>query len=154
MDDYLEGIRSAWLGEQFGQRFFLEMALASSDETMSTRWKTLSQLEEVTGNRMAEVLAFWDAAPSGSEFVDISPEIVEQFTGVSHQEAMQKMKTRVEEALLRFDHLLAIAPDQDIAAVQFLVDHEQALLTFVNRELAGDADNSMADVERLLSNQE
>ena len=60
------------------------------------------------------------------------------------------MKEVIEKAIVHFDQLLAVAPDDDVPAVQFLVQHEQALLTFVEREIAGDHAHSLDDVNALL----
>ena len=60
------------------------------------------------------------------------------------------MRERVLGALERFEHLLATAPESDLEDIQFLVDHELALLTFVDKEADGDAD-SLGGVQELLS---
>ena len=64
---------------------------------------------------------------------------------------MTQMKSVVEKAIIHFDQLLAVAPESDVPAVQFLVQHEQALLTFVERELAGKSTASLDDVRLLLT---
>jgi hypothetical protein len=149
-DNYLEGIRSAWLGEQFGQAFFNAMANASEDKHMQASWRTLAQLEYVTGNRMATLLESHDEQATTDEIIDISDELLQQYTGVSHFESMTRMQDVIEKAIIRFDHLLAVAPENDVDAVRFLVEHELALQTFVEREIAGDRENSLEAVITLL----
>ncbi len=149
-DNYIEGIRSAWLGEQFGRAFFLEMKKATDDAAWQDKWQTLAQLEEMTGQRMADLLASHGESATTDIPVEVSPEIMEQYIGVPMQDVMTQFKVRVEQALLRFDHLLAVAPDEDIPAVQFLVDHELALLDFVDAELTGRQGESLDHVNRLL----
>jgi hypothetical protein len=63
---------------------------------------------------------------------------------------MEKMKDVVTNAIVRFDQLLAVAPESDVPSVRFLVDHEQALLTFVDCQIAGDQAHALEDVEALL----
>ena len=46
--------------------------------------------------------------------------------------------------------LLGITPESDLDAVQFLVDHGLALLTFVDREIESSGD-SLEQVEALLA---
>lgn len=143
MDDYLEGVHSAWLGEKMGHQFFSAMADAATTELETGQWRTLARLESVTGSKMAAVMEFWGTTPNEAEVVDISPEILDSFRAMSHADAMTRMKSTVEEALTHFDQLLAIAPDNDVEAIRFLVDHERALLSFVECELAGEHEKSL-----------
>jgi len=151
-DNYIESIRSAWLGEQFGHAFFTRLAEVSTDPAIEGRWRTLAQLELVTGHRMATLLESHGEQATSDEIIEISDEVLQRYTESSHIESMTRMKATIESALGRFDQLLAIVPDSDVSAIQFLVDHEQALLTFVDREMDGDSRNSLAEVNRLLEN--
>jgi len=149
-DNYIEGIRSAWLGEQFGHAFFNAMAGKTNDPIMASRWRTLAQLELVTGNRMATLLEAHGESATTNEIIEISDEVLQRYTEGSHIDSMTKMKATIESALVRFDQLLAVVPDSDVGEIQFLVSHEQALLTFVDCEISGDSDNSLAAVNKLL----
>ena len=148
MDDYIAGVKSAWLGEQHGRAAFTALAEAAGDAGTAGKWKTLAQLEQVTGQRMAALLESYGEMPD-EPFIDVEA-IVDRFSTESHLEIMADMKKIIGPAIERFDRLLGIAPESDIDAVQFLVDHEVALMTFVDRELEGRAD-SLAQVEALLA---
>ena len=150
-DDYLEGIRGAWLGEQFGEVFFQALAERAEEETMRSKWQTLARLENVTGNRMASLLEAHGEAATTDEAIEVGDELVARYADVPHLDSMLHMKDVVEKAIVRFDQLLAVAPEADVAAVQFLVDHEQALLTFVEREIAGEGARSLEAAEALLA---
>ena len=143
MDDYLEGVHSAWLGERMGHQFFTEMANAADSEQHAKQWQTLARLESVTGGKMAEVMKFWGTTPNEDEVVPISPEVIDRYRSMSHDEAMAAMKSTIEVREGFFDRLLAIAPDNDVEAIGFLVAHEQALLSFVECEMAGESDKSL-----------
>lgn len=149
-DSYIDGIRSAWLGEQFGEVFFRALAERTEDESMRAAWQTLAKLENVTGKRMAAVLEAHGEAAATDEAIEIGSEILDDYSGASHLDAMKKLKDVVEKAIIHFDQLLAVAPEPDVPLVQFLVQHEQALLTFVDREIAGDHAHALEDVEKLL----
>lgn len=154
-DSYIEGIRSAWLGEQFGEVFFNGLAERTEDESMRSVWQTLAKLENVTGKKMIAVLEVHGEVATTDDRIEVSEEIFGQYTSATHLESMLRMKDVVEKAIIRFDQLLAVAPDTDVPAVQFLVQHEQALLTFVdreikNREINGDHAYALQDVEKLL----
>jgi len=149
-DSYLDGIRSAWIGEQFGEVFFCAMAERTDDESMRATWRSLAKLENVTGKRMAAVLEAYGEPAVAHERIEVGDEVLSQYTNASHVDAMMRMKDVVEKAIIRFDQLLAVAPEADVPAVQFLVHHEQALLSFVDREIAGDHARALEDVEKLL----
>jgi hypothetical protein len=149
-DSYIEGIRGAWLGERFGEAFFKALAERTDDKSMQTTWQTLANLEIVTGNRMVAVLEAHGEPAVTDEDIEIGDEILSQYTSTSHLDSMTRMKGVVEKAIIRFDQLLAIAPESDVPSVQFLVHHEQALLTFVDREIAGDHAHALDDVQKLL----
>ncbi len=149
-DNYLDSIRSAWLGEKFGQTFFSSLASQEQDESLAEKLRTLARLEIAVGNKMAALLESHGESPVTDTIIEVDEEILSQYTTVSHFESMSKMKTTIESALSRFDQLLAIAPDTDVHSVQFLVDHERALLSFVDKEIIGDGQNSLTEVKMLL----
>jgi rubrerythrin len=149
-DSYLDGIRSAWLGEQFGEVFFRALAGRTNDESMRSKWQALAELENVTGKRMAAILEAYGEVAVTDENIEVGEEVLSQYADASHLDAMMRMKELVEKAIIRFDQLLAVAPESDVAAVQFLVRHEQALLTFVDREIGGDPAHALEAVEKLL----
>ncbi len=149
-DSYLDGIRSAWLGELFGEVFFNAMADRTQDEAMRTKWQTLAQLEHVTGNRMAALLESHGESAVVQDPVEVSEEVMTRYTNATHLDSMLNMKDVVEKAIIHFDQLLAVAPDEDVPAVRFLVDHEQALLSFVDCEIAGDGAHALDAAKGLL----
>lgn len=149
-DSYLDRIRSAWLGEQFGEVFFLSMAERAEDPAMQEKWRTLARLEHVTGQTMAGVLQAYGENPETEDEIAVSEDVLTRYTQVPFHDALQRMKGTIEAAIVRFDQLLADAPEDDVTAVQFLVEHEQALLNFVDRELAGESARSLEHVEALL----
>ncbi len=150
-DSYLEGIRSAWLGERFGEVFFDALAERTEDESLRNKWQTLARLEHVTGMKMAALLESHGEEAVTHDSVEVGEEILSQYTSAPHLDAMMGMKDVVEKAIVRFDQLLAVAPESDVPAVQFLVAHEQALLDFVEHEIAGNGDHALDATEALLS---
>lgn len=148
--NYVQGIKSAWFGELFGQAFFAAMADHPSQIHMQQAWRTLENLEKQTAERMAALLSAHGEKAEANEVIEITDELISQYTSVSRVESMNRLRIRLESAISRFDQLLAIAPETDITDVRFLVDHEQALLSFVDRELAGDHENALAEVINLL----
>lgn len=150
MDNYIAGIHAAWLGEQLGLAAFNARANAETDDNSAQMWRTLAQLESATGARMAKVLRSHGEDIDNDTPIDQEGEAFQSYLTLSHADVIAYMRARVARAMDRFEELLAIAPKQDLADVQFLVDHELALITFVEREAAGEPD-SLSDVHRLLS---
>lgn len=149
-DSYIEGIRGAWLAEQYAEAFFKALADRTDDESMRPKWQTLANLENVTGKRMAALLESHGEAAVTDENIEVADDMLTRYTSTSHLDSMVRLKGVVEKAIIRFDQLLAVAPEPDVPSVQFLVHHEQALLTFVDREIAGDQAHALEDVEKLL----
>ena len=83
-DSYLDGIRSAWLGEQFGEVFFKALADRTEDDSMQLTWQTLANLENVTGKRMAAVLEGHGEPAVTDEIIEVGDEILNQYAGASH----------------------------------------------------------------------
>lgn len=150
MDNYIAGIRSAWLGECLGFAAFTARAEAEQEEVLADKWRILAQLEEVTGQHMASVLKAHGETVDNEPNIDEESEAFQTYLSLPHGEVVSYMRDRVLGALERFEHLLAIAPTSDLEHLHFLIDHELALLTFVDRESSGRGD-SLSDARKLLS---
>ena len=163
VDSYEEGIFQAWVGELQGEMFFDAMAQSTVGVDREQRgrrgrrggrekWETLAELERVTGRRMAKLLEAKDIelaapAPSG-QLLDA----LAAYTKMPYAEAVSAMRPILLPAIDRFEALLTQAPAADRQAVQFLVDHERAILSFVELEEAGETDASL-DAARALIHQ-
>ena len=156
-DSYEEGIFQAWIGELQGEMFFDAMAQSTvgvdrEQRSRREKWETLAELERVTGRRMAKLLEAKDIelaapAPSG-QLLDA----LAAYTKMPFAEAVSAMRPILLPAIDRFEALLTQAPAADRQAVQFLVDHERAILSFVELEEAGETDASL-DAARALIHQ-
>ena len=135
---YVDGIREAWVGELQGEAFFAHLAQEAAGEERD-KWETLAELERVTGRRMAALLTArnvsLDAPPASGEL----QQAAETYARMPFSQAVSAMRPILTTAIARFEALLAQAPAGEREAVRFLVDHEQALLTFVEFEEAGDS---------------
>ncbi|MEM7015766.1 MAG: hypothetical protein AAF512_00335 [Pseudomonadota bacterium] len=149
--DYLAAIHRAWLGEVYGQAFFESVANNTNDPERAETWKLLAHLEEVTGRRM---LTLVEANSLSAELPESLEQMVEMgvaYAKMPHQQAMQEMKPTIDSAVERYEALLDVAPEHEQTAVQFLVDHERALASFVDSELSGQSKSALDDVRALLS---
>ena len=154
---YQDGIYQAWVGELQGEMFFERKAQAAAEESRGEerseecrKWKELAELERVTGRRMAALLESKQVELAAPEMSGQLLAFVDTFAQMPHAEAIAALRPILVAAIERFEALLAQAPDADRQAVQFLVDHEKALLTFVELEEAGHTDASL-DATRTLT---
>lgn len=145
--EYRDGILSAWQGEQWGRQFFELLAAATDDAGRRTKWEVLAELERVTGDTLAPLVA--DDA-SAEKRPDPSAAAA-AYGALPYAEALQQMMTIVEPAIERFRELIDMAPEEDREAVQVLFDHEVAIERFAKRELAGDTETSLDPVRDVIA---
>ena len=148
-NEYREGIRSAWQGEQWGQAFFERLAQATENAGHRAKWRVLAELEEATGTRLAPLVDDRTAVSLDEEIRPLDAAVV-AYSQLPWQEAMQQMMTVLDPAIERFRELLAMAPEEDRETVQILFDHEVALKQFAERELAGDSQRSLAPIRAVI----
>lgn len=147
---YVDGIHEAWVGELQGEAFFAHLAQEAAGEE-GAKWETLAELERVTGRRMASLLTArnvsLDAPPASGELLQAA----HAYAQMPFAKAVSAMRPILTTAIARFEALLAQAPAAEQEAVRFLVDHEQALLTFVELEEAGDGAASLDAARELIA---
>ena len=148
---YEDGLFQAWVGELQGEMFFERKAQAVADKQRGQRgkWQELAELERVTGWRMAALLRAKGIELSAPEPNAELLAFVEIFAQMPHAETLAALRPILLAAIDKFEALLRQAPEADRQAVQFLVDHERALLRFVDLEQAG-ADSSVDTVRALI----
>ena len=150
---YEDGVYRAWVGELQGEMFFTKMAQVAADEQRE-KWQTLATLERVTGQCMAEVLKARDVALAAPELSGQLLDAVEAYAKMPYAEAVAAMRPVLLPAIDRFEALLAQAPESDRDAMQFLVDHERAILSFVELEEAHQPDASLDAARALIQRAE
>ena len=144
-DAYRDGILQAWQGELWGKAFFERLAAATDDAGQRVKLQVLAELEEVTGNRLAPLVADPEEPPSADAYRPLQSAVA-AYAALPWGVAMERMMTILDPAIERFRELLALAPAEERDTVQILVDHEVALKRFAERELAGDVDTSLDPV--------
>ena len=145
--EYRDGILSAWQGEQWGREFFELLAAATDDADRRTKWKVLGELERVTGDILAPLVA----ADASAEERPSPGAAAAAYGALPYAEALQRMMTLVEPAIERFRELLDMAPEEHREAMQILLDHEVAIEQFAKRELAGETVTSLDPVRDVIA---
>lgn len=148
---YKDGIYRAWVGELQGEMFFARMAQGAHGSEQREKWQTLAELERVTGRRMAALLEAHNVERAAPEPPGQLLEALATYAKMPYAEAVAALRAVVVPAIGQFEQLLAQAPAADREPLQFLVDHEQAILSFVEREAAGDKDAALDAARRLMA---
>ena len=147
---YEDGVHAAWVGEIQGELFF--NALAESEAGAGRgKWETLAELERVTGRRMAAVLRARDVALDAPEASGQLLAAAQQYAKLPFSEAVSAMRPILLDAIGKFETLLEQAPVDERSEMQFLVDHERAILRFVDLEAAGQGEASLDAARELIA---
>lgn len=141
-EGYEQGVHTAWVGEIQGELFFNALAEAEVGNQRE-KWETLALLERVTGYRMAAVLRARGMPLALPEASGRLLAAAREYAKRPFAEAVSAMRPILLDAVGKFEALLAQAPAAEREAMQFLVDHERAILRFVDLEAAGQGDASL-----------
>ena len=146
--EFLEGVYS---GEIFGEAFFAAMAEARDDAEEARKLRMLEQLERETGALVRAALRQAGSSPE--------PDPAQAEQGRAAGAGLGKapwpdLLTAMRPELVRFVEEFrsseALAPPGEEALAQHVTRHEQALLDFVDAELAADGSDSLASVRAIL----
>lgn len=149
-DSYLDGVHAAWVGEVQGELFFNTLAKTEVGEQRE-KWQALAQLERVTGERMAALLRARGVTPTAPETSGELLAAAQEYARMGFADAVSSMRPILLNAIGKFEALLAQAPTAEREAMQFLVDHERAILSFVDLEAAQHGDASLDAARELIA---
>lgn len=144
----------AYQGEVAGQAFFETLAETASDDLARHKWRVLARLETAMQRRLrpAIVAMGLDATPDPNR-IEQGEDAARRYEGLPWPTQMQSMKPILIRAIADFEALEHQARDEHREICAALTAHEQALLTFAERELAGEP-NSLSTVQALLGTAE
>lgn len=151
VEAYQAGIYEAWVGEIFGERLFVELAGHCAGTPLAAKWALLAELERVTGQQLEPLVRHYGfdlEPPNDAKLRGVTD--AEAFSKMPHLEFMAEIEPYLEEVVAKYQRLRDAAPPEDASAMQFLVDHEVALLRFVQRERSESAQDSTQAVSVLI----
>ena len=148
---YEAGVQAAWAGEIYGEALFSELARLAGGMALAPKWKLLAELEQVTGEQLAPLVSRYGFAtePPGEE-IERGLATARELAEMPHADLMAMIEPYLEEVISRFETLRDAAPAEDKTTMQFLVDHEIALLRFVQLERSGADQDSTQDAKVLI----
>ena len=149
-DAYADAIESAYQGELLGEAFFAALAEARSDPEEARKLRVLERLERETKERLLPaVRELGRATDANAEQLAGSRAIATQMGEMPWRDRLTSMRPELVKLVDTFHEQETLAPPGEEALSQHVTAHEQALLDFVDGELAG-APDSLASIERLL----
>jgi hypothetical protein len=147
-------LASWYLGELGGEARFLALAASSSDRARARKWETLAALEQETARRIAEVLATsQDPLPTENTDDDYAKTRIADLSNRPWHEQMSWLRDIAAEALEEMTREAAQLSLEMRPLVDYALAHERALVEFSIRELAGNENDSLQCVHRLLEPQ-
>ena len=150
-ETYKSGVYEAWVGEIFGESFFAELAGRCPGSPLEAKWTLLAELERVTGQQLEPLVRRhgYDLDPP-DDAKQRGVTNAEEFCKIPHLEFMAQIEPYLEDVVAKYQVLRDTAPPEDAVAMQFLVDHEAALLRFVQLEQSESAQDSTQAVKSLI----
>jgi len=132
--------------EIFGER--ISLAMLPWAKTAEERWKlgTIAQLESETKARLRPLLAKYGLPLDEGDVSGAVAELLPILTAGSWEDFMRGMNADLHKFLAVFRGIESIGPEEDRSILQSMIVHEQSLITFTERELAGDPHDSLKDV--------
>ncbi len=145
--EYLTAVNEfMYQGEVLGEAVFACYVGLEEDPERRYKWGTLLQLETETKARLRPFLTQLGLSIAQNDVREPVAEFAKSFTSKSWREHMQELAQITAFYLERFKEIESAAPDPEREVAHSMVIHETALNTFAQRELGGDAENSLDDV--------
>ncbi len=151
MDSYRSEVEQAYLGEVCGEQLFAAMAAKCADPEHRHKILALQQLEKETKERLRPL-----ATALGCSMLEDDASRERAVTDASTLSArpwldqMRLFKKQVPKYVAGFERLQGAGRPEDAAILAHVTAHERAILSFAERELAGQHENSLEPIIVLL----
>jgi hypothetical protein len=143
-DEYRTLLFGAFMDELLGEALFGALAAQESGDH-EAKLRTLQRIEGTTALQLRPLVSATgidvtadDEATARTQGTEIGE------AGLEWDSLVQSLHDALPSYLASFVHLRSIAPDPSDPALVALVQHEQAINAFVDLELAGCSDRSLA----------
>ena len=150
-EDYIERIYSAYQGEVEGEAFFNAMSGLLGDRERSYKMRVLAQLELETKERLKPLGKKLGGNPKEDpKDREQGVQDAADYSEMSWEDLMTSFKDELLNYITLFNELEGMGREEDMDTLKQLTRHEEALLDFVEREIAGQYDQSLEPVIELL----
>ena len=141
---YPECIRELYESEIFGEAWALGLIKVAKNDRDYYQFGTLLQLETETKARLRPFLRKYNMSLlEDMDLSEISDAVADYQKSTSFAEFATITIPSVEEFLSRFQAIAAVAPPEDQEVVQSMVQHESAILQWLEMESEGTTEGSV-----------
>jgi hypothetical protein len=144
---YRDGILSAYQGELIGESVYRELANRSMVGDQKAKLRAIADVERLTGWRLKPIAERLGIEASDAQRLRVIERRVSELKSLAWPEFIDKALRDWPPYLARFEALKQLAPAGDVDRIQWLVDHEVALVAFARIE--HDAMGSDASLRKL-----
>jgi len=132
--DYIDALRSAYVGELVGETLYRELARRRSNADERAKLDAIADVERLTHGRLHAIALRLGIRPVESEWRPIVERRANELAPLTWHELIDKALRDWPPYIARFEALVPLAPACDAAALRQLVDHEVALVEFARCE--------------------
>ena len=145
-------LRELYDGELLGEAFFESLLQLYEEPTQKHKLCIALQLESETKTRLRPFLldAGLDLNDNG-EARKTGYELAQSFEGKSWEDAMNMLLQILQPAVERYRQILEESPSRHRKLAASMLEHEEALFTFVELEIAGKGNESTRAMSSLLT---
>ncbi len=149
---YVEKIRSAYEGELLGEMTYRRFAGLCNDADNRIKLQAVADLEGRTHRELEPIAIRLGIQPATQRLSERAQERALALAQLSWPAFIQKARKDWPPYITRFEMLAECAEPGDEDRLQFLVDHEKALVEFIGLQAAGaDTDTSLRPIRSCLS---
>jgi len=130
---YHNGIQQAYLGEIIGERLYRSLANRASQAEVS-KLNAIADVERLTHERLRPIADRLGIQADEAELNEVVMHRTTELSALTWAGFVDQAVTRWPPYIARFEALKSMAPRIDVPAIQYLVQHEIALVQFVRLE--------------------
>jgi len=134
MRKYLDTLLLYYEEEIMGEAYFRAFAERLRDEQQALKMHLLADVERHAANAVVPLLTRYGLTPRSEESLFALGRSQAEQRLIDRDSALADMRRTFPGYVADFEALEAMAPPEDLPALQFLTEHEHAAIAFLERE--------------------
>jgi hypothetical protein len=131
---YMQGVLQAYEGELIGERLYGALAAARPEPAAQQRFALIAAVERATNMLLQPIAARLGLKASDERVSAAVARRTPEIASLSWPEFVRKAMHDWPPYVPRFEALRELAPPDDAAVLEMVVEHERALVEFIRRE--------------------